>query len=219
MKNTLKISIFIILFLVLVFIGLDLLIADYGKDENQFTRMMAIISLAGIILGLFGALFFRKWNYFLILLFFSGFLFFASIFFPNKVNKFLAVDKSETDRPPIVVYKNQIQIYSPKLNEKIKSPLKISGRARGNWFFEATFPVVLTDWDGKIIVESYAQAKEDWMTTDFVPFEAVLNFESSVFNNALKNHFSRNGYLILRKANPSGLLQHDDALEIPVKFE
>ncbi|BCX15766.1 MAG: hypothetical protein KatS3mg097_658 [Candidatus Parcubacteria bacterium] len=118
------------------------------------------------------------------------------------------------------IYKNdQIEIFSPKPNEKIKSPLKITGQARGNWFFEATFPIVLTDWNGKIIAESYAQAKGEWMTTDFVPFEAILNFETTVFSDTLENHFSRRGYLILQKNNPSGLPEHDNTLKIPVIFD
>lgn len=219
MRNIFKIFVFIILFIVLIFISFALLISDYGKGENQVTRILAIISLNGIGLGLGGILFFKKRNYFFILLIPSVLLFFISIFFPDDLSKFLGVEKKEINRPPIVVYKDQIQVYFPRLNEKIKSPLKIVGQARGNWFFEATFPIVLTDWDGKIISESYAQAKGEWMTTDFVPFEAVLNFESPVFPDAPENHFSRRGYLILQKNNPSGLPEHDDSLEIPVIFD
>lgn len=106
-----------------------------------------------------------------------------------------------------------IRISTPRPNQKISSPLIITGEARGNWFFEASFPVVLTDWDGKIIAQGIAQAKSDWMTTDFVPFESTLTF--TVDKNAYSNH----GSLILRKDNPSGLPQYDDALEIPIVFE
>ena len=103
-----------------------------------------------------------------------------------------------------------IRIDTPRPNQTISSPLTITGEARGNWFFEASFPVVLTDWDGKIIAQGIAQAKGEWMTTDFVPFEATLTF--AVDTNA----YSDKGSLILRKDNPSGLPQYDDALEIPV---
>lgn len=47
---------------------------------------------------------------------------------------------------------------SPRPNQRIKSPLVIKGQARGFWFFEADFPVVLTDWDGLIIGEGIAVA-------------------------------------------------------------
>lgn len=100
---------------------------------------------------------------------------------------------------------------SPRPEQYIKSPLTISGQARGTWFFEATFPVVLTDWDGRIIAEGYATAKEDWMTEEFVPFEAQLEFVADTT-------VSRRGSLILQKDNPSGLPENDDALEITVFF-
>ncbi len=105
-----------------------------------------------------------------------------------------------------------IRITAPRPNQAVKSPLKITGEARGNWFFEASFPVMLTDWDGRIIAEGIATAKGEWMTTDFVPFEAMLTFIVD------KNVYSNKGTLILKKDNPSGLPENDDALEIPVIF-
>ena len=103
-----------------------------------------------------------------------------------------------------------IRISTPRPNQTISSPLTITGEARGSWYFEASFPVVLTDWDGRIISQGMAQAKSGWMTTDFVPFEAALTFTVD------KNAYSNKGSLILRKDNPSGLPQNDDALEIPI---
>lgn len=106
-----------------------------------------------------------------------------------------------------------IRLDSPRPGGIITSPLTITGQARGTWFFEASFPVILTDWDGKIIAQGIAQAKGDWMTTDFVPFEAALTF--SIDPQA----YSNKGTLILKKDNPSGLPQNDDALEIPVLLQ
>ncbi len=108
---------------------------------------------------------------------------------------------------------NLIRVQTPIPNQTISSPLIIKGEARGSWFFEASFPVVLTDWDGKIIAQGIAQAKSDWMTNDFVPFTASLNFTAD------KNAYSKRGSLILRKDNPSGLPENDNALEIPIVFE
>jgi hypothetical protein len=100
-------------------------------------------------------------------------------------------------------------------NTVISSPLIIKGKARGSWFFEAVFPVILTDWDGRIISQGQARAQSDWMTEDFVAFEATLEFEKPA---AIKGVVNR-GALILKKDNPSGLAEHDDALEIPVFFD
>jgi len=93
----------------------------------------------------------------------------------------------------------------------ISSPLKVSGQARGTWFFEASFPVVLTDENGKIIAQNIATAKSDWMTENFVPFEGTITFEKPVS--------SSKGILIFKKDNPSGLPEYEDALEIPIFFE
>lgn len=94
--------------------------------------------------------------------------------------------------------------------EVIESPLIIAGEAKGNWFFEGDFPVILTDWDGRIIAEGYATAKGEWMTEEFVPFTAVLEFKKPVFGER--------GVLILQKDNPPDNPEFDDALEVGVRF-
>src|SRR3989344_406857 len=99
--------------------------------------------------------------------------------------------------------------------DAVTSPLGITGEARGTWFFEASFPVTLTDWDGKIIAQLPAQAIGDWMTEEYVPFGVTLTFDTPTPGDPTVNR----GFLILQKDNPSGLPEHDDALEIPVIFK
>jgi hypothetical protein len=106
-----------------------------------------------------------------------------------------------------------IRVFFPNPNETIQSPLTITGEARGSWFFEASFPVVLVNWDGLIIAQGIAKAQSDWTTTNFVPFEAKLTFTVD------PKIYSQKGALILRKDNPSGLSKNDDALEIPIIFK
>lgn len=108
-----------------------------------------------------------------------------------------------------------ITVQSPLPNDLVTSPLEIRGAARGTWFFEATFPIVLVNWDGLIIAEGYAEATENWMAEEYVPYRATLEFE----NPGWEDDFSKRGSLILQKSNPSGLPENDDALEIPVRFE
>jgi len=112
-------------------------------------------------------------------------------------------------------YKDLVILESPLPEEVITNPLVIKGQARGTWFFEASFPVILADWDGRIIAQGIATATDDWMTEEFVPFTASLEFE----NPENIGDFSRRGALILKKDNPSGLPEHDDALEITVYFK
>ena len=82
--------------------------------------------------------------------------------------------------------------------------------------FEASFPVILTNWDGLIIAEGYATAEDSWMTEDFVPFVATIEFVSP-YQEGDEDFMSR-GTLILKKDNPSGLPENDDALELPILF-
>ena len=104
-----------------------------------------------------------------------------------------------------------IRLETPSPIEAITSPLTVTGEARGSWYFEGSFPVVLVDWDGLIIAESVATAQGEWMTEDFVPFRATLEFEIPAYGER--------GALILRKDNPSDRPELDDALEVPIRFE
>ena len=110
-------------------------------------------------------------------------------------------------------YEQMVRVSEPLLRAQVASPLTVRGIARGTWFFEASFPVVLVDWDGKILAEGVAQAQGDWMTEDFVPFAATLSFTLPA-----DIPYTR-GTLILKKDNPSGLPENDDAFEIPVTFK
>ena len=122
--------------------------------------------------------------------------------------------------PKTAQYKDLIRIETPLPESTITSPLIIRGEARGMWFFEATFPVVLVNWDGLIIAEGYATAKDNpdatdeagWMTENYVPFEAKLEFTADTT-------VSNRGALILQKSNPSALPQNNDAFEFTVWFE
>lgn len=107
-----------------------------------------------------------------------------------------------------------IRIAAPRPNAQVSSPLAVKGMARGEWFFEASFPVVIVDWDGKIIGEGFVAAVGEWMTDGFAPFSGTVRFNTA----EISGEYSRRGTLILKKANISGLPEHDDALEIPVIF-
>lgn len=146
----------------------------------------------------------------------AGFYFGYVIGFEKAVKQSEAPDQEEEpdDQDAPTPYKDLIVLDSPAEGGVISSPLAVSGKARGMWFFEGSFPLVLVDWDGRIIAESFATAQGEWMTEDYVPFEGTIEFE------APKNigEFSRRGALILQKDNPSGLPEFDDALEVPIRF-
>ena len=107
-----------------------------------------------------------------------------------------------------------IRVESPRPNSLVNTnPVHITGVARGNWFFEASFPIKVLDSTGKIVGTGYATALDEWMTTNFVPFEAVVRLtEYGIRESQTK------GTIILEKDNPSSLPENADELRIPVKF-
>ncbi|MCX6781103.1 MAG: hypothetical protein NT003_03250 [Candidatus Magasanikbacteria bacterium] len=108
---------------------------------------------------------------------------------------------------------DMIHVDSPIPGATITSPLTVSGEARGTWFFEASFPITLIGVDGKIIAQGIGKADSNWMTKEFVPFSATLNFMPNTTVSSNK------GTLILKKDNPSGLVANDDSIEIPVVIQ
>ncbi|MCB9817929.1 hypothetical protein H6787_00385 [Candidatus Nomurabacteria bacterium] len=106
-----------------------------------------------------------------------------------------------------------IQVTTPEIGSTVSSPIIVAGEARGYWFFEGSFPINVVDWDGRIIGEGFATAENDWMTEDFVSFTGTIEYDLSA-----DTPYKR-GAIIFKKDNPSGLPEHDDALEIPVMLE
>lgn len=121
--------------------------------------------------------------------------------------------KKEENWEVVKISKNyeaqDIVIFSPKANEKVHPPLEIKGKARGPWFFEATFPVRLLNNQGEELATSYVQALDEWMTEDFVPFEGEISFISKKESG---------GELVFRKANPSGLPEYDKEFRLPIQL-
>lgn len=105
---------------------------------------------------------------------------------------------------------DQIVLDLPASDAVVASPLKVRGRARGTWFFEGDFSLVLLDGRSNLVAQGFATAKGEWMTPEFVPFSAMLRFQSPEPGR---------GRLILKKDNPSDRRELDDALVVPVVFK
>lgn len=103
-----------------------------------------------------------------------------------------------------------IHVTAPESGQVITSPLSLQGEAKGNWYFEASFPVKIVDASGMVLAEVPVQAKGDWMTTNFVPFDQTVAFQ---------NPTTATGFVIFQKDNPSGLPENEDEIKIPVRFD
>lgn len=101
------------------------------------------------------------------------------------------------------------QINTPKEEAVIESPLQLSGKAKGYWFFEADAPVKLLDENGNLLAKTYIKATDDWMTRNWVNFEGNLEFEVGS---------QKSGYLVFERANPSGLEENENQYKFPVRF-
>ncbi|MGM0934556.1 MAG: Gmad2 immunoglobulin-like domain-containing protein [Bacteroidota bacterium] len=125
----------------------------------------------------------------------------------DEILKSLWFSRENYDRKKI---SDLIRLDKPVEGKTIDSPLQIKGKARGNWFFEATAPVELLDGNFQSLGTSYIEVvNADWMTEDFVDFQGSIDF---------KKPGTGNGYLLLKKNNASGKPELDQILRIPVKF-
>ncbi|TSC60549.1 MAG: hypothetical protein LiPW15_427 [Parcubacteria group bacterium LiPW_15] len=118
-------------------------------------------------------------------------------------SKYLEIRSGKLEESPVFVE-------TPFRGSVVLSPLKVEGVAKGTWFFEASFPILLVDPYGKTVATGIATAQGNWMTTDYVRFSANLEFKDAPKSGT--------GKLILKKDNPSGLPENEDSRETLVSF-
>src|SRR3989344_3916325 len=149
----------------------------------------------------------------LLLLIITGLVFLVKNYDTLMVSPSPSPTPSETVRvsPTPVPVGALIKVNQPELN-MVWDPSKaveISGQARGNWYFEASFPLRVIDSYGNELAVEPIQALGEWMTTDFVPFQQTVK---------LKSPLGLTGQAIFMNANPSGEAEHARQLSVPVKF-
>jgi len=128
---------------------------------------------------------------------------------------YFVFSKPKVNEPPTetqttsLPYSDEIQVVTPAQNEKVISPIKITGQAKGMWYFEGTFNAELFDSNNTSLGNTQVNAKGDWMSESFVAFEGDLTFSSPA---------TKKGTLVISKDNPSGLAENEKKLTIPVSF-
>lgn len=115
-----------------------------------------------------------------------------------------------TATPTPSAFADLIVVASPTKDQKVSSPVTVTGKARGTWYFEASFPVEIHDASGKLIGQGPAQAQGDWMTTEFVPFKATITFTAQPAGS--------HGTIVFKNDNPSGDPARDQQVSVPVQF-
>lgn len=102
-----------------------------------------------------------------------------------------------------------VVVDTPKPGDSISSPVTISGRARGTYFFEGNFPVEVRSNSGEVVGRGVAETKQPWTTSEFIKFTATITFTKP---------FGSTGTLVLKNDNPSGDPERSIELDIPITF-
>ncbi len=149
---------------------------------------------------------------YLLLALFLAFILGALIYIVLQPKKVLAPmpNTNEVNVEPVDDKSDFIKVDKPSAEDLVASPLEIRGQARGTWFFEGSFPIVITDANDLIIGQGIATSSEEWMTENFIPFSATIWFDRPE---------TASGKIILKKDNPSGLKEYDNQLVLPIQFD
>ncbi|MES2623627.1 MAG: Gmad2 immunoglobulin-like domain-containing protein [Patescibacteria group bacterium] len=101
-------------------------------------------------------------------------------------------------------------IDSPIAGSVVTSPLTVTGKAPGPWFFEATAGLVILNSDKQVVSQARVDAQGDWMVTGLVPFTSTITYPAS-----LKG---KGGYIRFLSDNASGIPENQKSFTIPVLF-
>lgn len=93
--------------------------------------------------------------------------------------------------------------------QQVAKKFTVSGEAPGPWYFEASFPIFVTDVQDNKIATSYGQAQGDWMTESLVPFTAQIDV--GTYTGPATVHLLRD--------NPSGMPENDDSASFQVVIQ
>ncbi|MBU6370938.1 MAG: hypothetical protein KGH93_03375 [Patescibacteria group bacterium] len=99
-------------------------------------------------------------------------------------------------------------VSSPRPGATVTSPLAVSGKVSGSWFFEGSFPVELVASDGTVIAQGVAHTPGDWATTSLIDFSATLTYP--------RQAHSVQGSVVIKNDNPSGDPAKDKQMSVPV---
>lgn len=114
----------------------------------------------------------------------------------------------------VVSYTNasldSIKVVAPLPGGVVERNFRVEGTARGTWFFEASFPVTITTLKGEVLARTPAHTNSEWMTENFVPFEADIQ---------IVQNYSGPAKVILKKDNPSDLREHDASVSFEVVIQ
>ena len=126
---------------------------------------------------------------------------------PSPATTTPASDTPAKEPSGLPALSSRVMVTSPGRGAHVEHSFTVAGLAPGPWFFEAQFPVMVRAADGAVVGRAIATAQGEWMTEKQVTFTATMQIDATFHGEAT---------LVLLKDNPSGLPEHDDAVEIPI---
>lgn len=120
----------------------------------------------------------------------------------KKINEEKVLEKDD-----VLGRKDDLVYFSIKPYDKVGGIVVYDGLVKNGYFFEANILINILDADKNIVLRSHASAKSEWMTSEPVLFEGVLDL--SKMNSGLH-------YLEIHNDNASGLPEHDKSILIPI---
>lgn len=104
---------------------------------------------------------------------------------------------------------DRVTVTSPGKNATVGKTFVVAGSAPGPWYFEAVFPIEVRDANNNVLLSTHGTAQGEWMTEGLVTFTATVTIPN----------YTGPATLILRRDNPSGLPENDDAVSIPIVIQ
>ncbi|HEY4527127.1 MAG TPA: Gmad2 immunoglobulin-like domain-containing protein [Candidatus Paceibacterota bacterium] len=146
-----------------------------------------------------------------------GFMYMRSSFRPSPAPGAIATSTeqekkdftNEAEKSPAPL-SSRVVVTSPQAKQHVEQTFTVAGVAPGPWFFEAQFPMQVRDMEGNVVGRATATAQGEWMTEKQVTFTAMMQIDATFHGEAI---------LILMKDNPSGMPEHDDAIELSITVD
>mgnify|MGYP001277170469 CR=1 FL=1 len=97
--------------------------------------------------------------------------------------------------------------FSVEPGQEVSGEIIATGSIKGGYFFEGNILVNILDDNKKLLRAGNGNAKTDWMTSEPVGFDAILDFTKLKKGNA---------YIEIHNDNASGLPEKDKSILIPI---
>lgn len=92
---------------------------------------------------------------------------------------------SQTPEAVVAAPASDITISAPLANARVTSPVRVTGIAPNDWYFEGVFNAKLVGADGTVLAEAPATGQTPWTTPGPVPFIAEFTVTTAKDQSAV----------------------------------